>query len=602
MLLKINVSIYSMADKVKYVSGSHVCKKAKIDLDADKSSDDSDEIVEMSVNQRHARHGEPKCILCSRYGAYICDQYDVDVCSQECKLLYAAQMSSKSKKYLDLVAKYPVVSFVEKACEQRIALPQEESCLFCPRFGAKEIFSNGKVCSKECMSKFLSNNDRILKSPQLKVNQLAQSSMPSQECSLKVEVKKNDKGLSIQQFYNFSQLNLNPTLYENILSSDIKIPTTFQSHGISIIAEGNDLLGCGRPRSGKSYSYIIPLINRVSAWTQYIPNCVLSVILVPTRDAAVHIEKICKALCEGIPKMKTALVIGGASETQQQYRLDSTVQIVIATPGRLLKLKPDLSKCFMVVLDDSFALLDGSFMEQVKSILQMVPERHQTIMMTSTISPNIEYLATQLLFDHVTLTVGKPSHTADLVRQVVIWVENEAKKKKLLSILQDKKLFQPPTVVFVESRIGAVHLANYLINNDILCAVLHGDKYQDERNKILREFSEEKYPVLVCTGALGRGVSLPVISQVVIFDFPLLLDNYITQVSRAYSNATNVKNQSSFRFPKFTRTAFVFLNNSNKGLFLCFYDYCIANSIKIPIQLSNSNHLAYQKQRRNYKL
>jgi ATP-dependent RNA helicase DDX59 len=306
-------------------------------------------------------------------------------------------------------------------------------------------------------------------------------------------------------------------------------------------------------------------------------------IILPTRDIAIQVEEMTKELCMGIKQMKTGLVIGGMSSAQQSYRLDSNIQIIISTPGRLLELSPDLSHCFTVVIDECDVLLDASFHEQVKSVMRLLPSRHQTLMFSATISEDTRRYAKQLLYHPVHINVGKPSNPTKMVKQMILWVENDCKKKKLLSILQDKRFNKPPLLVFVENKLGALLLADFLINKDVLCGVIHGDKSQEERNKIIAELETGRYPVLVSTNILGRGINMPSVTQVILFDLPSNLDLYVHQIGRALSSNT-------------IGTALVFINNSNKSMFLQLFELSISPMVTLPIQLVNSPHLAYQKQ------
>jgi len=286
--------------------------------------------------------------------------------------------------------------------------------------------------------------------------------------------------------------------------------------------------------------------------------------------------------------MRTALIVGGLSTAQQQHRVDQGVQLIIATPGRLVELAPDLSHCYTLVIDEVDTMFDASFQQQVRRVIQMLPAQHQTLLFSATVSPKVERLCGELLTEPVLVSVGVPSTPSDNVSQTILWVETDSKKKTLLSILQDNKHFKPPVLLFVESKLGCLLLADYLLSHDVMCSVLHGDKTQLERNNILTEFKSGRYPVLVCTNVLGRGIELVDVSQVILFDFPSSTAEYIHQIGRAGSLKTKGVSMS-------------FINNTNKGVFKELVDTLKPTGVRLPPQLVNSPHLAYQRQNMEYQ-
>ena len=554
---------------------------------SDSSSDSDSPVVEISCNQRKALPGEPVCVVCGRYGAYICDTYNVDVCSTECKETNKGKCQ-QSALQADLISKTTRIVKIDKvttcSAEQRPALPSEAKCIICSRFGIEIVLDVGKVCSIECKDIVLTP-DRVLQSPKLKLDSQITllSIVQHQEIRKTLEVHVLD-GDATPAILDFKQVYLNETLFQNMNNSGYKIPTAVQSQVIPIVLDGSDVLVCSGTGTGKTGAYLIPMIHRIQFWVDKISlDHVFGLVILPTRDMAIQVEKMTKELCKGISNMRTGLVVGGLSTAQQNYRLESNIQIVVCTPGRLLELSPDLSQCFTVVLDEFDVLLDASFHEQVKSVMRLLPSRHQTLMFSATISEESRRYAKQLLYHPVQINVGKPSNPTEKVKQMILWVENDCKKKKLISILQDKRFNRPPVLVFVESKLGALLLADYLINKDILCAVIHGDKTQEARTKIISELEEGRYPVLVSTNILGRGINMPSVSHVILFDLPPNTDQYVHQIGRALS-----ENKIG--------TAFIFINNTNKSMFLQLYELSVSSMVTLPIQLVNSPHLAYQKQ------
>lgn len=562
-------------------------KRVKRNSDSSSASESDSEIVELSCNQRKAENGEPVCVMCGRFGAYICDLYEVDICSKECK---EAHHSSKKKSHIQqsLMAKSGRVARIDKlrklSSQQRPALPNETQCLMCSRFGVEKVLDAGHVCSIECKDIYMTP-DRILQSPKLNLdpNLLLMSRERILDLRRKIDVTIVE-GDTPPVILEFHQATINQTLANNMLACGFKSPTAVQSQVIPAVLDGSDVLVCSGTGTGKTAAYLIPIIHRIQFWVDKLSSgYVYGLILLPTREMAIQVEEIVKKLCRGIRNMKTGLVVGGLSSAQQTYRLDSSVQIIVATPGRLLEISPDLSQCFTVVLDECDVLLDHSFHEQIKSILRLLPSRHQTLMFSATISDEAKTFAKRLLYHPIVINVGKLSCPTEKVKQVVLWVENDRKKKKLLSILEDKRFNKSPVLVFVDSKLGAILLADFLLNKDILCGVIHADKTQQERNKIISELQSCRYSVLVSTGILGRGLDMPSVSTVIIFDLPPNMDQYIHQIGRALTKDK-------------IGTAFVFVNNSNKSMFLQLYELSVSTMISLPLQLVNSSQLAYQKQ------
>lgn len=552
---------------------------------SDSSDEEDDTVVQFSCNQRAAIDEEPQCIVCSRYGAYICDTYDVDVCSKECKSIYHGQKEQTSiqKSLKQHCKRLKVDKVCEYSSEQRPALPHEPKCIRCSRYGVLDVLDSGKVCSIQCRTLILTP-DEIIQSPKLSFHpdlNKCQSNSNNVRKSLEIQVVEGDAAPPIT---DFSQVNLNTTLQHNLAQHGYKVPTAVQSQCISCILDGSDVLVSSGPGSGKTLSYLLPVIHRVSYWSQQITKTdVLCLILAPTRELAIQIENITKDLCKDIPFMKTALVVGGLSSTTQNYRIESGVQIIIGTPGRIIEIAPELSKCYTLVLDECDVMLDQTFHEQVKKVIQLLPARHQTLMFSATVSDETRKYAKLLLYHPVIFSVGNSKSTLKNVKQIVLWVENDSKKKKLVSILQDSRYDKTSVLVFVESKFGALLLADFLINKDILCAVIHGNKTQEDRMKIVSELESGKYHVLISTNLLGRGLVMPTVSNVVLFDMPSNMEMYVHQVGRCVS-----RNKQG--------TAFVFVNSSNKNMFLPFYEMTLSKSVSLPNQLLNSPHLAYQKQ------
>uniref|UniRef100_A0A8D1AEZ6 RNA helicase n=1 Tax=Sus scrofa TaxID=9823 RepID=A0A8D1AEZ6_PIG len=318
-----------------------------------------------------------------------------------------------------------------------------------------------------------------------------------------------------------------------------------------------------------------------------------ALVLTPTRELAIQIERQAKELMGGLPRMRTALLVGGLPAPPQLHRLRQRVQVIIATPGRLLDIMKqssvDLGNIKIVVVDEADTMLKMGFQEQVLDVLENVPQDCQTILVSATIPTRIEQLASRLLHDPVRVLAGEKNLPCPSVRQIVLWVEEPAKKKKLFEILNDKKLFKPPVLVFVDCKLGADLLSEAVEKiTGLKSTSMHSEKSQIERKTILEGLLEGDYDVVVSTGVLGRGLDLISVKLVVNFDMPSSMDEYVHQVGRVGRLGQN-------------GTAITFINNNSKRLF-----WDIAKRVKptgslLPPQLLNSPYLHEQKRKEQQK-
>ncbi|XP_071982759.1 probable ATP-dependent RNA helicase DDX59 isoform X2 [Engystomops pustulosus] len=312
-----------------------------------------------------------------------------------------------------------------------------------------------------------------------------------------------------------------------------------------------------------------------------------ALILTPTRELAIQIEKQAQELMFKLPQMKTALLVGGMPLPPQLHRLRQNVQVIIATPGRLIEIisqnSVNLGELKILILDEADTMLKMGFQQQVLEILENTPQDRQTVLVSATIPESIESFSSQLLRDPVRITVGEKNQPCSNVRQIVLWVEEPSKKKKLFEILNDSKLFQPPVLVFVDCRLGADLLCEAIHKiMELECVAIHSDKSQSERTKILQGLLQGQYDVVVSTGVLGRGLDLVHVKLVVNFDMPSSMDEYVHQIGRA--------GRLGHR-----GTAITFVNKNNKNLFWDLVKRVQPTGSLLPPQLVNSPYLLEQK-------
>ncbi|XP_035942540.1 putative ATP-dependent RNA helicase DDX59 isoform X1 [Halichoerus grypus] len=512
--------------------------------DAKDSNVSEEPVKSFSKTQRWAEPGEPVCVVCGRYGEYICDKTDEDVCSLECKAKHLLQVKEK---------------------EERLKLSDPQKADSGP-----ESPLNAFYVYKE--HPFILN---------LQENQIE---------NLKRQLGIVVQGVDVTRpIIDFEHCGFPEALNHNLKKSGYEVPTPIQMQMIPVGLLGRDILASADTGSGKTAAFLLPVITRALCESKT-PS---ALILTPTRELAIQIESQAKELMSGLPRMKTVLLVGGLPLPPQLYRLRQHVKVIIATPGRLLDIikqsSVELRGIKIVVVDEADTMLKMGFQQQVLDILEHVPNDCQTVLVSATIPTSIEQLASQLLHDPVRIITGEKNLPCSSVRQIILWVEEPAKKKKLFEILNDKKLFKPPVLVFVDCKLGADLLSEAVQKITGLKSVsVHSEKSQTERKNILKGLLEGDYEVVVSTGVLGRGLDLITVKLVVNFDMPSSMDEYVHQVGRVGRLGQH-------------GTAITFINNNSKRLF-----WDIAKRVKptgsiLPPQLLNSPYLHDQKRKEQQK-
>lgn len=502
-------------------------------------------VKSFSKTQRWAEPGEPVCVVCGRYGEYICDKTDEDVCSLECKAKHLLQVKEKDEKLK--------LSSPQKAGSEPEPPPLDAFYVY-----------------KEHPFILSLQEDQI-------------------------ENLKQQLGISVQgqevtrPIIDFEHCGFPEALNHNLKKSGYEVPTPIQMQMIPVGLLGRDILASADTGSGKTAAFLLPVIIR-ALFESKTPS---ALVLTPTRELAIQIERQAKELMSGLPRMKTVLLVGGLPLPPQLYRLRQHVKVIIATPGRLLDIIKQNSVALcgikIVVVDEADTMLKMGFQQQVLDILENIPNDCQTILVSATIPASIEQLASQLLHDPVRVIAGEKNLPCANVRQIILWVEDPAKKKKLFEILNDKKLFKPPVLVFVDCRLGADLLSEAVQKiTGLKSTSIHSEKSQMERKNILKGLLEGDYEVVVSTGVLGRGLDLISVKLVVNFDMPSSMDEYVHQVGRVGRLGQN-------------GTAITFINNNSKRLF-----WDIAKRVKptgsiLPPQLLNSPYLHDQKRKEQQK-
>ncbi|KAM9386291.1 putative ATP-dependent RNA helicase DDX59 [Pholidichthys leucotaenia] len=538
-------------------SGSWTCKEGQ-----KHSSDEEEEepVKSYKKSQRWPEPGEPVCVMCGRYGEYICDATDNDVCSLECKANHLSKMGMGTGA--------DAFNHRDKNTDERITETQPAA-------------DSGGVGRNEAAYSY--REDMFI------------SSLTDEQVQrIKQELGIDAQGRDVRRpIIEFEHCGFPTTLSGNLKKAGYNTPTPVQMQMVPVGLVGRDVITSADTGSGKTVAFLLPVVIRALEKPTHSVGSPMALILTPTRELAIQIERQAKELVMGLPNMRTALLVGGMPLPPQLHRLKSTIQIVIATPGRLIEILKQkalqINKVTAVVVDEVDTMLKMGFQQQVLEVLEQVPEERQTLLVSATIPKGTEELAVRLVRDPVRITIGEKNQPCTNVRQIMLWTEEPSKKKKLFEILNDSKLYQPPVVVFVESKLGADLLCEAVAKVTGLTAVaIHSDKRQWERNRILRGLLDGDFEVVISTGVLGRGLDLVNVRLVVNFDMPNTMDEYVHQVGRA--------GRLGHR-----GTAITFLNNNNKRLFLEVVNRVKPTGSILPPQLLNSPHLHEQLRREKQK-
>ncbi|XWS72907.1 hypothetical protein CRYUN_Cryun02cG0079700 [Craigia yunnanensis] len=349
----------------------------------------------------------------------------------------------------------------------------------------------------------------------------------------------------------FKEINLGDGLKQNIRRCKYLKPTPIQRHAIPIAVAGRDLMACAQTGSGKTAAFCFPIICGVLKDRLWLAShggravaCPLALILAPTRELSCQIYEEAKkfAYRAGV---KIAVAYGGTPISQQFRNLEKGVDILVATPGRLVDMveraRLSLGMIKYLALDEADRMLDMGFEPQIRKIVEKMdmppPGTRQTMLFSATFPDKIQRLASDFLSDYVFLAAGRVGSSTDLIVQRVELVQDMDKRNHLLDLLRAQKsngtrIKHALTPVFVETKRGANELERWLSRNGFPAIAIHGDKMQMEREQALRSFKSGATPILVATDVASRGLDIPNIVHVINFDLPKNIDDYVHRIGR----------------------------------------------------------------------
>lgn len=332
----------------------------------------------------------------------------------------------------------------------------------------------------------------------------------------------------------FNSLNIIKPVLEAIKEEGYTIPTPIQEQSIPIILQGTDLLGCAQTGTGKTAAFAIPILQLLSADKSYgKKRKIRSLIVTPTRELALQIGESFKAYGRHTD-LKSAVIFGGVNQNKQTSSLQGGVDIVVATPGRLLDLMNQgfisLRDVEVFVLDEADRMLDMGFIHDVKKMIQVLPKKRQSLFFSATMPPAIVRLADSILHNPKKVSISPESLTVDIIKQSVYFVDKGNKNVLLADTLKNKDI--KTALVFTRTKYGADKVARMLNKKNVKAEAIHGDKSQNARQKALRNFKEHTTRVLVATDIAARGIDIDELEFVINYEVPNIAETYVHRIGR----------------------------------------------------------------------
>ncbi len=336
---------------------------------------------------------------------------------------------------------------------------------------------------------------------------------------------------------SFSNLSLAEPLARAVAEMGYETMTPIQEQAIPVVLQGKDVMGAAQTGTGKTAAFSLPLLQRMlrheNASTSPARHPVRALVLLPTRELAVQVAQQVELYAK-YTNLRSTVVFGGMDMKPQTAELKKGVEVLVATPGRLLDhieaKNTVLNQVEYVVLDEADRMLDIGFLPDLQRILSYLPKQRITLLFSATFSPEIKRLANSYLQDPVTIEVARSNATASTVEQHFYSVNADDKRHALHQILRQRGMKQ--AFVFVNSKLGCARLARSLEREGLKTTALHGDKSQDERLKALDAFKKGEVDLLVCTDVAARGLDIKDVPAVFNFDVPFNAEDYVHRIGR----------------------------------------------------------------------
>lgn len=334
---------------------------------------------------------------------------------------------------------------------------------------------------------------------------------------------------------SFEHLNLIEPIHQALKAEGYTDPTPIQERSIPVILNGQDLLGCAQTGTGKTAAFAVPILQLLHQQNGALQRQrhIRALVVTPTRELAIQIGESFDAYGR-FTNLKNTVIFGGVPQNPQTHALRRGVDILIATPGRLLDLAGQgfihLRNLEIFVLDEADRMLDMGFIHDVKKIIAMLPQKRQSLFFSATMPPEIVSLAGTIVHQPVEVSVRPVIATADLISQSVYFVDKGNKNNLLLHLLQDRSILS--ALVFTRTKSGADRVARILGKSGIKAEAIHGNKSQNARQRALNNFKDRKIRVLVASDIASRGLDIEEISCVINYEIPNIPETYVHRIGR----------------------------------------------------------------------
>jgi ATP-dependent RNA helicase RhlE len=332
----------------------------------------------------------------------------------------------------------------------------------------------------------------------------------------------------------FKELNISEPILKALADKKYNLPTPIQEKAIPLALRGSDLLGIAQTGTGKTAAFAIPIIQQLDKLnTKNSRREIKALIITPTRELALQIDENFSDYCK-YTNLRHTVIFGGVNQNPQIAKLKQGIDILVATPGRLLDLINQhhirLNHIHNFVLDEADRMLDMGFIHDIKRLLPMLPKNKQTLFFSATMPLTIASLSRSILHNPVKVEIAPVSSIADMIEQYLYYIEKPEKKEFLISLL--KKEQNKSALVFSRTKHGADKIARTLNKKGINCEAIHGNKTQTARQRALTNFKSKKTRVIVATDIAARGIDIANLELVINYDLPDIAETYVHRIGR----------------------------------------------------------------------
>ena len=332
---------------------------------------------------------------------------------------------------------------------------------------------------------------------------------------------------------SFNQLGLSDALLKAVVKQGYKTPSPIQSKSIPLILEGKDLLASAQTGTGKTAGFTLPLLQILSEGQSLRKRPIRALILTPTRELAAQVYNNVNSYSEFLD-LRSNVIFGGVNQRPQVATIKNGVDILIATPGRLIDLQNQgflsLANIQILVLDEADRMLDMGFLRDIKKIISFMPKQRQNLLFSATFSKEIKKLASEFLHNPMTIEVARENSTVDVIQQKVYRVAKAKKTGLIIKLISEGNWKQ--VLVFNRTKHGANRLCKKMISAGISASAIHGNKSQGARTKALHGFKNGTVRVLVATDIAARGLDIPLLPHVINFELPNISEDYVHRIGR----------------------------------------------------------------------